>query len=180
VQQKVARRPIDRYPMRFMSSTANTFEAMPLDAHPPLSAAQVCRRRRVYGLLFAVGGFCLLALAAWMNPSADGHGTHTQLGLPPCNWVVALDMPCPTCGMTTAFSYAADGRILTAFHTQPLGGLLAVAVAMATLMGAYTALTASPLAGDILRRWTMKMTWILIAMIVLSWFWKIATFKGWI
>src|SRR5690606_33691507 len=58
-----------------------------------------------------VGAGCLgvLGLAPWLTPAAAGHGTHGQLGLPPCGWVLAMGRPCPSCGMTTAFAHAADG-----------------------------------------------------------------------
>ena len=48
--------------------------------------------------------------------------------------------------MTTAFALAADGRILSAFVTQPAGALLALVTAMAGWVAAWVLLTASPAA----------------------------------
>ena len=73
-----------------------------------------------------IATLCLtvLSLSAWLNPSSDGHGTHKQLGLAPCMWVVAFDKPCPTCGMTTSFSHAGEGSWIQSAKTQPMGTVL--------------------------------------------------------
>jgi len=50
----------------------------------------------------------LLALLVYgENPDADarGHGTHQQLGLPPCTFYVIFQRPCPACGMTTSWAW---------------------------------------------------------------------------
>ena len=84
---------------------------------------------RLTAALVAAGCLALLLVAASLRPEVAGHGTHEQLGLPPCGWVVAFDRPCVTCGMTTAFATAAEGRVLSALAIQPLGALLCVGVA---------------------------------------------------
>lgn len=73
----------------------------------------------------------LLSVAAWLEPAAAGLGTHTQLGLAGCAWRADHGAPCPSCGMTTAFSLAADGRLAAAFLTQPAAALLALLTAAA-------------------------------------------------
>ena len=70
-----------------------------------------------------------LVLAAWLEPAAAGLGTHEQLGLPACGWVAAAGIPCPSCGMTTAFAHAARGDLLGSFLVQPAGAILALAAA---------------------------------------------------
>jgi hypothetical protein len=73
-----------------------------------------------------LGALTLLVLSASLTPDAKGHGTHTRLGLPACGFVVALNKPCITCGMTTSFALAANGRLGRAIVVQPAGALLAI------------------------------------------------------
>ena len=82
--------------------------------------------RLIAALLLALG-LTLLGVAAWLEPDTRGHGSHQQLGMPPCVSIVLFGVPCPTCGMTTAFAYAVRGDVLSAFHAQPAGLLLALA-----------------------------------------------------
>ncbi len=42
----------------------------------------------------------------------------------PCGMKQRTGLPCPTCGMTTCVLAFARGEVLTAFYTQPAGGLL--------------------------------------------------------
>ena len=93
--------------------------------------AQEPFRARLMATVALAGCWSLLGLAAWMDPDPRGLGTHKQLGLPPCSSVVILGYPCPTCGMTTAFSYTVRGRFFAAFHAQPAGFLLAMTTAIA-------------------------------------------------
>ena len=74
------------------------------------------------------GGLAALLLtAAVLSPDARGHGTHEQLGLPPCTFATLCEMPCPLCGMTTAWCYLMHGNISSAMSTHATGTLLAVA-----------------------------------------------------
>lgn len=81
-------------------------------------------RRRA--LLVAAACAAILALALWVTPDSAGYGTHRQLGLFACSWPQTLGIPCPTCGMTTAFACTVRARWLDAFRAQPLGLLLAL------------------------------------------------------
>ena len=53
-------------------------------------------------------GFGLL-VAMWLQPDGRGSGTHQQLGLPPCTFKFLLNIPCPSCGMTTSWALAVRG-----------------------------------------------------------------------
>lgn len=66
----------------------------------------------------------LLVVGLGLNPDPRGLGTHEQLGLPPCRTAGLFHVPCPFCGMTTAFSEMAHGRPVAAFLCQPAGALL--------------------------------------------------------
>ncbi|MFH1109252.1 MAG: DUF2752 domain-containing protein [Planctomycetota bacterium] len=90
--------------------------------------------RAIAGLVLA-GCVSLFAVAARLEPAAGGIGTHEQLGLPPCGMAMIWGLPCPTCGMTTAFAYAARGQFAAAFHAQPAG----LTLALATASGAFAA-----------------------------------------
>ncbi len=111
--------------------------------HPSIRQSAPTTRYRPYHRFVATGlCFCSLALlivSAELHPNPNGSGTHEQLGLPPCGFKTATGLPCATCGMTTAFSYAAHGRIVDAFIVQPAGAVLAVTCAMLALVTGYAA-----------------------------------------
>ena len=48
---------------------------------------------RIGAGVIAILCLTVLSIGAWLSPATDGHGTHTQLGLSPCMWAVALDNP---------------------------------------------------------------------------------------
>lgn len=75
-------------------------------------------------LFLLVSGGAVLAAAVWLTPDPAGHGTHTQLGLPPCGFLVASGLPCPGCGLTTSFSHMARLQVAGAFAANPFGVLL--------------------------------------------------------
>jgi hypothetical protein len=82
-------------------------------------------RKRLSGQLsFVFVWFITTAIAAWLRPDPSGHGTHTQLGLPPCPSVLLFNRPCPGCGLTTSFSAFVHGNFAFAFHAHPLGPIL--------------------------------------------------------
>ncbi|MCH8968431.1 MAG: DUF2752 domain-containing protein [Planctomycetes bacterium] len=121
--------------------------------HPPGSplghplGPLICRVRhskpvqvRVQAALVLAGCTVLLGLAAWLRPDGHGVGTHQQLGLPPCSLVQYSGIPCPTCGMTTAFACTVRGRWLAAVLAQPFGfatalvAILCVPLSLAVLI----------------------------------------------
>ncbi|MGA0173329.1 MAG: DUF2752 domain-containing protein [Phycisphaerales bacterium] len=118
-----------------------------------------------------------LAVAAWLEPSASGVGTHQQLGLPACGWIAGMGIPCPSCGMTTAFAFAARGSVLEAFATQPAGALLALMAAIVAVIATWTACSGS-------RSWELlwsamgrRFWWGLVAVAALAWVYKIAAMR---
>jgi uncharacterized protein DUF2752 len=102
---------------------------------PPASFADepwpAVQRLSLLGRLAALGaGTGLLALlltAAWLTPSPLGRGTHQQLGLPPCTIIALYGMPCPSCGMTTAWAHLVQGRPIASLRCNAGGSLLALA-----------------------------------------------------
>jgi hypothetical protein len=68
--------------------------------------------------------------AAALTPSPSGHGTHTQLGLPPCGFLVFTGYPCPGCGLTTAFAHMVRLQLIGAWHANPFGIVLFTVTAL--------------------------------------------------
>jgi hypothetical protein len=120
----------------------------------------------------------LLCVAAWLQPSSEAMGTHTQLGIPACSWPATIGLPCPSCGMTTAFALAADGRFFDSFLAQPMGFMLAVATAGFAVVSAYAALTGSRMLSAITDKIGGRFWWFFGAAILLSWGYKMLTFRG--
>jgi len=146
-------------------------------AHPPAEGISMTLRRAIGGAV-ALGSTTLLGLAAWLEPARDGLGTHSQLfNLPPCGWILGMDLPCPTCGMTTAFATAADGHLVGAFVVQPMGAALAVGTAMALIVGAWTAATGSRVAWLFGRLGTRRTAWFVGGAFVAAWGYKIIAYK---
>lgn len=85
---------------------------------------------RVGLALIAAGLVAVFAVAIRINPyGEDGRAatmaTHRQLGLPPCNFVSATGMPCPSCGLTTSFALTVRADPVNAARANWVGLLLA-------------------------------------------------------
>ncbi len=148
---------------------------------PPVTAGATGGRiaaRRWIGAAVALAAAVVLGVAAYLEPSPLGIGTHTQLGGPTCGWLVIMDIPCPTCGMTTAFAHAADGNLWAAFRTQPMGAVLAVGTAAALLIGVYVAVTGSRVVGMFGRLWGRRTAWALGIAFGGGWVYKLLVYKG--
>jgi hypothetical protein len=82
------------------------------------------RLDRLVWLSLALVASLVILAASWLTPSATGVGTHEQLGLPPCGMLAWLGIPCPACGLTTAFAHLAHGDLLASLRAHPLGAPL--------------------------------------------------------
>jgi len=110
--------------------------ASPLPEARPVRLIRLSRaahpgRVRPTALAVLVAAAGLAGLARWLRPDPRGLGTHEQLGFRQCGFVFATGLPCPTCGMTTAFSHMAHGQPLAALEANPMGAMLAVGVYLA-------------------------------------------------
>jgi hypothetical protein len=120
-----------------------------------------------------VGCAVLLLVASRLAPAKEGFGSHQQLGFPPCSLLVVVGYPCPTCGMTTAFSHAVRGHLASAFHAQPAGLFLASAAVVAASLALSTMLTG--------RVWMVNWyrvspTWIVLGLVLVvigGWLYKL-------
>ena len=134
------------------------------------------RSGRVVAGVVAVGCLLMILLAAGLSAASAGHGTHEQLGLPPCGWVVLTGKPCITCGMTTAFSLAADGDFAAAFHAQPMGFVMSLAVATAFWVATYVAVTGSQAWRHFGVFTRPRVLWTTAGLFLAAWVYKIITF----
>ena len=91
----------------------------------------------------------MLIVARLLTPEAGGYGTHEQLFLLPCLFRWLTGLPCPFCGMTTAFALMADGRVVAAFNIHILGPAAYLAT-WAVLVAAIVGLVRD---GMLLPRW---------------------------
>jgi hypothetical protein len=96
-------------------------------------------RRVISGQLVCfVTWLAVTAIGAFLHPSHTGHGTHEQLGLPPCPSVLLFDRPCPGCGLTTSWTALIHGDLAFSLHAHPLGPILYLiftAIAVLGLIG---------------------------------------------
>lgn len=121
-----------------------------------MTAAPAPTPRRLAGG-FAVLGLAAFAAAAWIDPyDAAGrplsHGTHRQLGLPPCMLNLVTGLPCPACGMTTSVSLLAHGDPTAAWRTNWAGATIGLLGIAATVWLAACAVGLPP------GRWTPETT----------------------
>lgn len=76
--------------------------------------------RIVWAVLFT-GPLAVILTAFSLTPDPAGHGTHTQLGLPPCGFLVVTGYPCPGCGLTTCFTHMVRLEIFEAAQANAFG-----------------------------------------------------------
>ena len=127
---------------------------------------------RCCGLLVVVIGGALLSIAVVLLPSADGHGTHVQLGLQSCSFLARTGYPCFGCGMTTSISAMVHLRVGLAFRAQPFGAVLCVVVVFAVIIGAVQVITGKKLFRTMHPRiWWI---WIIVTAWLLAWAYKVA------
>ncbi|MBL8047701.1 MAG: DUF2752 domain-containing protein [Chthonomonas sp.] len=72
-----------------------------------------------------------------LTPSSVGHGTHQQLGLPPCAAVLMFGRPCPGCGLTTSWTATLHGKLTQAFSAHALGPVLYLGFTVGALICGY-------------------------------------------
>jgi hypothetical protein len=108
-------------------------------AREPLVRTEPARRSTLRAeIVLLVGWLIMLALGLYLHPEPGLYGTHTQLGLPPCGFLLIFGKPCPTCGLTTSFSAMAHLRPVEAFEAHPGGPLLFAFVTMVGLACGYS------------------------------------------
>lgn len=79
------------------------------------------RGRRVAWGVVALSSAASLVVARQIPPAPEGLGSHRALGLPACAFLTTFGVPCPTCGLTTAFAHLARCELGAALAAHPLG-----------------------------------------------------------
>jgi hypothetical protein len=128
-------------------------------------------------LLAAIGLLAagLLATAWRLTPDARGYGTHEQLGMVPCWFMTRTGWPCPTCGMTTAWSYALRGDFRAALATNAGGAATCLLAIAAGLWATGAAISGRMLAGAVAPRAILWIGAACLAITVLDWARRLAT-----
>lgn len=135
------------------------------------------RADKLVPVAMLVSAGVVLAIAAWLNPSPTGYGTHMQLGLPPCNFLRLTHLPCPSCGLTTCFAWSIRLQFHRAFLANPFGilaffctvSLIPTAIFLLWRRISFRRITESA--------HFPKAMYAATILYVLSWIFKLATFK---
>ena len=130
--------------------------------------------RSAWACLFAVP-LAVLITAAWLTPSPAGHGTHTQLGLPPCGFLVFTGYPCPGCGLTTAFAHMIRLQLGGAWGANPFGVPLFLVTAACVPFAALGFVRGWSVVAALDRIHAEKLAVVLALISVLAWITRIAT-----
>ncbi len=110
------------------------------------------RRRVVRAALLAVAAaLTAVFVAAFRIHPYDADGTprtmatHTQLGMPPCNFVTLTGKPCPSCGMTTSFALLVRGDVANSLRANWVGSVMCVLWAATLVWALASGLRGKPL-----------------------------------
>jgi hypothetical protein len=112
--------------------------------------------------LLLLGVLVMVGVGLYLTPDPAGHGTHQQLGLPPCTIYYLTGRPCPSCGLTTSVSAILHGQFGLAWRANPTGFLI-VAAAVAVALNSLFAL----LWGRSVRIENTRFTLLLLALLAL-------------
>lgn len=134
-------------------------------------------QNRAIALAVLLPQIAVLGIALWLTPNPNGLGTHMELGLPPCGFLLATGYPCATCGMTTAFTWAAHGHLIESFLTQPAGAVLCMMSTMTALISLYAIFTGISLLPLWKFVWRSRFIGMMILMILVAWAYKVAVYS---
>lgn len=137
--ESVLSRPCD------LSNLPPPTRRMPMEPAPTRrnglsSAGQLTSPMRKGLAALVVLSGAILCCAARLVPDPRGYGTHEQLGMAPCWFLQKFAIPCPSCGMTTAFALAMQGEFRSATAANAGGVLLA---ATTIVLGSWALATAA-------------------------------------
>lgn len=135
--------------------------------------ARLAWTERLLSLGISLGCLAVLVTAAQLTPHPAGMGTHRDLGLYACTFVDRTGLPCPSCGMTTSFTWFAHGNLLASFYVQPAGLALAILATLVFWTGLYIAITGKPVHRLLKRFPPIVYLSVLFGIGIFGWAWKI-------
>jgi hypothetical protein len=154
--------------------------SVPIIFTPSIESQRLSIGARMMLLGLSLASLGVLILAHHLTPSPRGIGTHQQMGFQSCEFLQRTHLPCPTCGMTTSFSYFARGNWIASFYIQPMGFLLALACAGVFWGSLHMALTGAPLHRLLRQVRMVRCIVILMGFAIAAWGWKILIhLNGW-
>lgn len=135
---------------------------------------------RLIALAVAVGCLAVLIMAAGLTPSPSGVASHKGLGLQSCALLERTSVPCPSCGMTTSFTWFVRGNLPASMYVQPMGMALAFAAACCVWAGAYIAITGRPIHRLLTVCPASRLLFRVLGFFIAAWGWKVALqLSGW-
>ena len=108
---------------------------------------------RVRGLIVAALCWGLFGVALWLHPNPSHYGTHTQLGLGACPFLMRTGLPCVTCGLTTSVSATAHLDLALAWQANPAGIVLLLGAVVLALAGSGELATGRNLLAGLRPKW---------------------------
>ena len=90
--------------------------------------------------LLLLGVLVMVGVGLYLTPDPAGHGTHQQLGLPPCTIYYLTGRPCPSCGLTTSVSAILHGQFGLAWRANPMGFVIVVGAVVVALNSLFALL----------------------------------------
>ncbi|MBL7996375.1 DUF2752 domain-containing protein [bacterium] len=115
----------------------------------------------------------IIILSFELSPSPEGHGTHRQLGFPPCGFLTVTGYPCPSCGLTTSFSYLARGHGIKSLQTQPFGAVLFITLLAIGIIAVVGLVKRIPVSNFIESIVFERIQVLLLVLFLVSWIYKI-------
>ncbi len=132
---------------------------------------------RLIALVLVLAAVFFIWILSAIPADARGHGTHEALGMGACSWPLEYQLPCPTCGVTTAATHLVQFSPWRAFVTQPFGAILTLFSLYLSWIALLSLLRGSSFMGRI-SRWPIP-TLILssLGLLLLSWLYKYLTWE---
>jgi len=140
--------------------------------------ASFTRQDRIRYLVISGVATVVLLIARLLQPSPNGVGTHTQIGLPPCPFLHFTGIPCLSCGLTTSVAHSARLHFYEAIVTQPFGLIIFFGAVLSIPFSIYLIHRRIPWSRLNELRGRDLVMYALIALFLLSWLYKIAAMKG--